>query len=256
MTNATMSTDVSPAPPSTRRWSPLTIVGAALLGLVLLGFLVAIVRDDGPSHSIRAPLGDVHSAALQVVSGVGSINLRSMDLGNDLYRISTPDGSGQVPTVSAEDGVWRLSLSSAGGSASSSDRGPSSVDIQVNSAVAWQFRLSGGAQNAELDLLSGAITEADLSSGLSTVEMWLPRPHSTVAVRETGGVDTWQVHVTEDVPVRVGLAGGAGTVDIDEVNHTGVAAGRTFSPAGWDTALARYDIQAVGGVSQLTVDRY
>jgi hypothetical protein len=228
-------------------------VGAGLLALVVLGLLVAAIRSaDRPAHTVSAPVDGRSAATLAVVEGIGRITVHSGGTGGDLYRIRTPSRSGDVPTVTQRDGEFQLGFAAA-------DRDnavPPSVDIDLDSAVTWRIRLAGGADSASLDLRGTAVSELDLASGLSTVEVWLPAPKATLMVRETGGVNQLVLHRRADVPARLTVGGGAGSVSIDGSSHTGVAAGGQFTTAGWAGATDRLDIDAVGGVSQVQIDHY
>jgi hypothetical protein len=247
-TTQTQAGTPPPRPGSWRRWPLGYLVGAGLLALVVLGFVVAIARaGDHPAHTISAQLDGRHTARLELVSGVTGVTVHSGDIGDDLYRISTPAGAGAVPSVADQDGAVQLSLT--GGPASS-------VDIVVNPTVTWQFRLAGGANEARLDLRAIQVSEVDVASGVSTVELWLPRPHGSIDVRETGGANAFIIHTPTGVPAQLGVAGGAGTVVIDGTAHTGVGAGQVYTPDGWDAATDRYDIDCVGGVSRVSIDRY
>jgi hypothetical protein len=236
----------------------VALVGAGLVALVLLGLLVAAIRSgDRPAHTVSAPVGGRSAATLAVVEGIARITVHSGDRDGDLYRITTPTGSGDVPIVTQRDGEFQLGF--AGGEWNSADQdGPSppSVDIVLNSAVTWHLRLAGGANSATLDLRGMSVSELDLASGVSTVELWIPVPHGTLVVRESGGVNQLTVHRPTGVPVRLTVGGGAGSVSIDGAGRAGVSAGAQFTPEAWGSATDRLDIDAVGGVSRVRIDRY
>jgi hypothetical protein len=99
------------------------------------------------------------------------------------------------------------------------------------------------------------VAGVDLASGVSTVELQLPAPDGTVAVTETGGVSRFAVHVPPDVAVRVTVAGGAGTADINGTVHSGVPATTTFVPPDWDTRRTGTTYGWSGGVSQFSLDQ-
>jgi hypothetical protein len=228
-------------------------LAGGLIALVLLGLLVAAIQAGHPqAHTVSAPVDGRSAATLAVVNGVGHLTVHSGDIGGDLYRISTPAGSGQVPTVAQRDGEFQLGFTAVGGATAT----PSSVDVIVNPTVTWRLLIANGAQTASLDLRGTALSELDLASGVSTVEAWLPEPHGTLIVRETGGVDRLTLHRAARTPVRLTAAGGAGSVSIDAVQHTGVAAGDRFTLDGWTGSTDRLDIDAVGGVAQVRIDQY
>jgi hypothetical protein len=224
----------------------LSALAAILVAAVVIAaFHLGTGRDAG--HVVSAPRGGRDRAVLDLVSGAGTVVVRGTELGEALYRISTPGGSGQVPRVDDRDGVASVRLDPAGGG------GPASVEILLSSAVTWRVRLDGGASAARVDLRDGSVSEVDISKGVSTVELWLPRPRGTVPVRETGGAGTFTVHLPSGVPVRARLAGGAGSATVDGTTRSGLPGGAEVGSA---DPSGGYDIDAAGGVSALRVDRF
>jgi hypothetical protein len=58
------------------------------------------------------------------------------------------------------------------------------------------------------------------------------------------------------VPAQVTMRGGASFLSLDGQSLTGVAGGTVLATPGWATARSRFDIDAIAGVSQLTVSRW
>ena len=221
------------------------VIAAAVL--VALAAVVIVSRIDAARHTAAAPLGDTTKATVDITGGLTSLTVRTADLGNDLYRISTPGDSDQRPSVSTSDGPLIA--------AQTSGSGPGKLEVLLSSRVTWRVQLSGGATEAKLDLRGAPVAGVALASGVSTVELWLPEPRGLVEVSETGGTNGLVLHVIARVPVKVTVDGGAGTATIDGEKSTGVPAGATFAPEGWETVTDRYDIRLVGGVSHVDLDR-
>jgi hypothetical protein len=247
----TMTLD-RPAPPRDGRpWLLLGVVMLVALALVALAVLVnAIARPGRPAHVVTAARGDRDAATLDLVSGAAVVTVRTADIGDDLYRVSTPDDRADVPRVSTQDDRVAVALA-----ADDPDGAPgkSAVDLFLSRAVGWTVRISGGADAVRVDLRDGRVEAVDLASGVSTVELWLPRPDGTATVTETGGVSRFAVHVPPDVAARVTVAGGAGTADINGTVRSGVPATTTFDTPDWGAAAHRYDVRLVGGVSQFSL---
>jgi hypothetical protein len=129
------------------------------------------------------------------------------------------------------------------------------VEVRLDSDVRWRIRFTAGAVEDLVDLGGGKVAGVELAGGVTRAELTLPKPSGTVPVRLTGGAGQLILHVPRDVPTRVGVASGAGTVVVDGTTRGGVGAGTVITPPGWDQAGDRYDVQAVAGVSVLTVDR-
>jgi hypothetical protein len=254
VTFPTTTTAPAPAADSPRRRLPfVALVGAGLIALILLGLLMAAIRSgERPAHTVSAPIDGRSAATLAVVEGIGRVTVHSGGRGGDLYRITTPTGSGDVPTVTQRNGELQLGFAAADRNGTA----PPGVDIVLNSAVTWHLRLAGGADSVSLDLRGTSVSELDLASGVSTVEAWLPPPHATLVVRETGGVSQLTLHLSSGAPVRLTVGGGAGSISIDGVSHTGIGAGGQFASDGWGSVTDRLDVDAVGGVSRVRIDRY
>jgi hypothetical protein len=237
---------------------PIYIGLVVLLAILLTAVMLAVVtltvrhRDTAavgparPAHTVSGPLGARHEARLDLTGGVGSVTVRGADLGDQLYRISTPAGPGPVPRVVEQDGSVLVDFAGGGG--------PVVAEILLSSHVTWQFRLGGGANEARLDLRDGSVAGIDIASGVSSVELWLPRPSGTVTVREGGGAGEFAVHAPSGVPVRVQVSGGAGQASIDGVTRSGVSGNAVYPADGWDQTTDRYELDAVGGLSELRLD--
>jgi hypothetical protein len=255
-TLTTLDEPARPPDPAQRRFF-VRLLTALVVVAVLTAVLAVVLNSLAATarHRVVAPLGTTTAASIDVVSGVTAVTVRSADLGHDLYRISTPTGTGQVPAVStsstpAQDPAFAVSLRSTSGPA------PGQVDILLSSHVTWQVRVTGGATTAKLDLRSSPLSGVELASGISSADVWLPEPGGTVAVAETGGANHLALHAPVRVPVKVTVDGGAGTVTLDGEAHTGVSAGTSYAPNGWDMVTDRYDVRLTGGVSTVDLDRF
>lgn len=251
-----VDTSAPPGPPAAPDRRPLYIGLVVLVALLLIALLIAAVSltarhrtgPAGPEHTVSGPLAGRHDARLDLTSGVGLVTVRVGDLGDRLYRVSTPAGSGAVPRVTGRDGSVLVGLTGSGG-------GPASVRIVLSSRATWRLRLSGGAERARIDLRGGPVSGVDIAGGVSSVQLWLPRPSGTVTVREGGGASEFAVHAPPAVPVLVRVTGGAGQASIDGTVHSGVSGNTVYPAGGWDQARDRYELDAVGGVSRLSLDR-
>lgn len=266
--DGTQEMSTFPDPPRRRR----VPVGGILIGavLVVLVGLVSVTfarfidpptRDasatrgqpaapPGPERTVTGPLGETTEAEFQLAAGVTAVVVRAADLGGDLYRASTPDGSGFVPRVAREGDVVKLRLVNV------VDNGASdTVTMELNQRVKWRVTLVGGSKSASVDLRSAAVAGVDFTGGVARIELWLPKPQGSVAVRMLGGAEDFAVHTPMGVPVRVVLTRGAASVTVDGVRRTGVVAGTRLVPTGWDTARDRYTIDAVAGLATLAVSR-
>jgi hypothetical protein len=200
-------------------------------------------RPDTSGGSWGTPAGRPAEATFEVADGAATIRFHTADLGPDLYRVDAP---GARPQVTEEDGTVRLSVA---------DRtGP--VEIALAADVRWDLRIGGGGDLSTIDLSGARPRSVELTGGASEIDLTLPRPDGTLTVTLSAGVSLFDVHSAQHVPVRVRVGSGASMVVLDGLSHREVAAGALFTPDLWAAAVDRIDLDAVAGMSAMTVASY
>jgi hypothetical protein len=174
------------------------------------------------------------------------------NLHGQLLTAQTPAGSGLVPSLTTgTNGVVRVDLSHAGGGG-----GPAKLVVVLNRSVTWSVFLDGGASTERLDLRGSRADVVDLGSGVSQAQITLPRPTGTDLLRMTGGATRLVIGVPKGSPTRVHVKGGASSVRIGSITHTGVGGSATYDSHGYAGAHDRIDLEIEAGVSALTVEPY
>ncbi|WP_328848107.1 hypothetical protein [Micromonospora zamorensis] len=209
---------------------------------------------------LTAPLAGRQKGTFVLADGLSSFELGVADLGDDLYRISSPAGSGVLgrPTVVGE--TVRLEVVKSGASATRSLR------VALNERVAWRLQLVGGVSSQVLDLTRARLLGVELAGGSSRTEILLPPitatstgnasdPDSTsiMTVRLIGGTSQLDIRAAGETPVRVRVGAGAGSVVVRDNRWDGVAAGAVLSTPGWDRSAARLFLDLVAGANTVTV---
>ncbi|MFI0793106.1 hypothetical protein ACH4OY_10450 [Micromonospora rubida] len=199
-------------------------------------------------RALTAPLAGRDRAAFELVDGLTTFNLRTDDLGEDLYRITSPAGGGVVPRPeTVEDGV-RLRMADSG------TRGPGVVGVVLNSRVTWRLRLAGGVTEQVLDLTRGRLSGVELAAGAARTDLRLPRITGTLTVRMSAGANQLVVRVPGSVPARVRLGAGAGSVTVYDGHRSGVAAGTLVGSPQWDRSVDRVYVDLAAGANAVTVE--
>ena len=241
------------------------LVAGLVLGLaVLLGATVAGVSyfsgsDKGLTSVLElgagnsgdltatAPLDGRTAASFELSTAVTKVSVRSEDLGDDLYRISTAEDAGLIPKpVLAQDRV-QLSLVPDG------DGTTGAVEVVLTSKVMWNLRFAGATDEQRIDFTGGEVGGIDLVAGSRVTEIALPRPAGTVELKVTGAVDELSLTSPAGNPVRVQMQGGAKTVAAGTRTLRDVKPGSTLTPKGW-TTNNRYDVTAQARVTLLSVE--
>lgn len=206
-------------------------------------------RASAASHSAALDRSSLRKATLDVTSGATSVDIKVAALSKKLLAASTPATSGQGPVLArSADGVATVQLSSIG-----DNGGPSQIDVVLDSSVVWTIDLDGGATAEHLDMRGGVVDMVDLSAGTTRATIILPARQGTQLVREVGGASELAVIAPASEAAQIQVEGGAGSVQIGAITHTGVAGGTAFADIGYLRARQRLEVQLVGGVSSVRV---
>ncbi|MEU8115043.1 hypothetical protein [Micromonospora sp. NPDC048947] len=214
-------------------------------------------------HLLTAPLAGRQKATFVLADGLSSFELRVAELGHDLYRISTPAGSGVAGRPAVRGETVRLDLVESG------TRGPRAVRVLLNERVAWRLHLVGGVSSQVLDLTRARLLGVELAGGSSRTEILLPpitaagpgnptgpravRSAGTLTVRLTGGTSQLDVRVPGETAVRVRAGVGAGSVVVRGDRWDGVAAGSVLGTPDWDRSAERLYLDLVAGANSVLV---
>jgi hypothetical protein len=241
----------------------LLVGGAILLTVAMFAVIAGLFyhhKAERADHVVTAPLAARRAATLDLVSGATSVTVRGVPLGDELYRVATPEHGRVVPAVTEVHDIVQVQLVNAGGD------GPSTVVIELNRSVRWDLRFTAGATSTTVDLRDASVASVAFVGGVSSIDLTLPdltlpdltlpRPAGTVPVRMSGGAGQFAIHAPSGAPVRVRFGAGAGSATVDGGRQNGLSAGTVITPEGWDAASDRYDVDNIAGVSTLTVDRW
>jgi hypothetical protein len=181
-----------------------------------------------------------------VIAATTKAVVRTRDLGDALYKITSADDSGTVPRPVLSGDWVQLLLSPDGAGASGI------VEVLLTTKVRWALRFVGGADEQIVDLTGGRVSAVDVVGGSRRTNLALPKPAGTVPVRITGAVDELSVTSPTGSPVRVRVAGGAKTVAAGQRTLRDVRPGSTLTPKDWQVK-DRYDVDAAARMTLLSV---
>jgi hypothetical protein len=227
------------------------LVAVTILGLIAILLGTLVLRDGTAENprTVAGPLDGRENATFEVMDGVGAIRLRSDDLNDDLYRVTTPGDHPVRPRVTRNDGDVRLNLEPAGGEGL--------VDVALNAGVLWTLRLHGGTRQTVIDLRNGRLDGIELGGGSTQIDLTLPAPARVVPVRLTAGAERVEVRLPVNTPVRVQFAAGAGQVNLDGAARQGIAPGQSFTANGFGEGTnTGIDFVAQAGVGSVSFTQY
>jgi hypothetical protein len=254
-----------------RRSRGVVIAGVVLTLSVIVGGTVAGVAyfagDDKDVTSVREPgakpqpeeartatalIEGRAAAEFELISAVTKVTVRNEDLGDNLYRMSTAEGSGLLPKPELTRDKVQLQLA-PNGSAGDVVGDTGQVEVVLSSKVEWTLRFSGAAEEQVLDLQGGKVGGIDFTGEVRRTTIQLPKAAGTVPLKVTGAVEELAMTSPNGNPVRVEMKGGAKTVAAGKRTLRDVAPGSTLTPKDWATDN-RYDVDTEAQVTLLSVD--
>jgi hypothetical protein len=119
--------------------------------------------------------------------------------------------------------------------------------------VPWTIEFRGGVSEIRGDLGQATLRAVDIVGGASDVELHLGRPQGVCAVRVAGGVSQFTLRRPAGVGVRVRIKGGASDLSLDTFRFEAVGGQLRWESHGFPEADAAYDLEIVGGASQIRI---
>jgi hypothetical protein len=234
--------------------SAVVLLAGTVMGVVYfsgsdqdIDSVLQLGAGDTGKRTVTAPLDNRTSASFELLAGANSVHVTIGELGDDLYRISTPDDAGILPDPTIRNDDVKLQVSKDG------DGTGGEIDVVLAAKVRWALRFSGYAEKQVIDVSGGQISQLEMVAAMRTAEVTLSQPSGTVPVKINGAVDSLILKSPEENPVRIKVGGGASTVVAGARTLKDVAAGSTLTPKGWNVAN-RYDLTAGARITTLTIE--
>ncbi|GIF00328.1 hypothetical protein [Paractinoplanes rishiriensis] len=234
--------------------SLIVLFGGAAAGVVYysssnndVGSVLELGAAGTAKQTATAPLDNRTTASFELLAGANSVKLTIGELGDDLYRISTPDDAGFKPSPVIRNDDVKLQVSRDG------DGTGGEIEVVLAAKVRWALRFSGYAETQLIDVSGGQVSQIEMVAGMRRAEVTLARPTGTVPLKINGAVDQLVLKSPSNSPVRIKVGGGAQTVVAGSRTIKDVKAGSTLTPKGWNTAN-RYDVTAGARITALTIE--
>jgi hypothetical protein len=200
-----------------------------------------------------APIGSASSARLVFASGAAGINLYADPALSDLYRARF---TRHIPSVRVQGGAVTIQFRSF----SFFDwlvywREPVG-EVKLNCALPWEIESRGGVSKLTADLSRLRLIAFDVNGGASEVVMTLPQPTGAAYIRIAGGASNITFRRPAGVAMRVRIGSGASNLALDDQRFAAVAGKMIWETPEYKDTTHRYDLEIVGGASDLTIGTY
>src|SRR5438034_1421385 len=221
--------------------------------LIALGvwLLVARVGPGGASAGLdSAELRDgLTKAKLEVAVGSGRIDVRSADIGDQLYRIHI-EHAGTAPEVNLDRATGTVRISQRLDWFAGARR--LRIETQVSDAIPWEITCNTGAIRGDFNLSTTSITAFECRTGASQLTLDLGAPKGIVPLRIEGGALTVNIARPAGAALKVEASGGAVNLHVDGSHHSGIGS-RDWRSPGYDSAADRYEVTISGGALRVTI---
>jgi DNA-binding MarR family transcriptional regulator len=220
-------------------------VYAAPLGEATRGRLV--FGSGAPRLALNvAPLGPQAAARMIMETSASRLGFGGPAPESDLLRATF---TGPLPDVRVSNGVVTVRYRRSPLAAFS----PRRARIALSGALPWTIELRGGLTDLDGSLAGVPLSRLDVEDGANHVDLDLPAPTGTVAVR-IGGVAS-SVRLRRPTAAAVGLRvdGGISHLRLDGARHEQVGGSRRFTSPGYAEATDRYEVEVLGGASDVRI---
>ncbi len=232
--------------------------------------LRARVRGGFVADAYTAPLGDVTRGRLVFSTGAPRLALNFAPLGpRATARVimetatsrlrfdgAAPAGElvratfdGPLPDVRTTGGVVTIRYRRQAVSAFAG-RG---ARIALAASIPWTIEIDGGITDLTGSLAALAVAGVDVTGGANHVSLDLPAPSGSVPVRLAGVASSVKFRRPGATPVALVVQGGIAHLRLDADRHVQVGGRHRFVSPGFETSPDRYEIEVLGGASDVRI---
>lgn len=193
-----------------------------------------------------APLGPQAAARMIMETSASRLGFGGPAPAGDLVRATF---SGPLPEVRASSGVVTVRYR-RGALAAFTGR---QATIVLSGEIPWSIELQGGLTDLDGSLAGVPLSRLDIEDGANNVSLDLPAPVGTIAVRVGGVASSVRLRRPAGAAVGLRVAGGISHLRLDGSKHDQVAGDRRFMSPGYAGASDRYEIEILGGASEVRI---
>jgi DNA-binding MarR family transcriptional regulator len=230
----------------------------------------AATRGGFLGNRYEAPVGDTTRGRLVFISGAPRLALNVAPLGpqaaarvimeTSASRLAlagaAPSGElvratfeGPIPEVRTSAGVVTVRYRRGALSAFQSRK----ARVALAAGIPWTIELQGGLTDLDGSLEGVTLSRLDVEDGANHVNLALPAPEGTVALRVHGVASSVRLRRPASAPVGLRVAGGISHLRLDGELRRQVAGEQRFASKGYGTGADRYEIEILGGASEVRI---
>jgi hypothetical protein len=227
-------------------------------------------RGGFVGNMYTAPLGEATRGRLIFVSGAPRLALNVAPLGpqaaarmimeTSASRLgfvgAAPAGElvratfiGPLPDVRVSSGVVTVRYRRGAVAAFNSRK----ARIALAGGMPWTIELRGGLTDLDGKLAGVELARLDVEDGANHVDLELPTPAGTVPLRISGVASSVKIARPAGAAIGLRVGGGIAMLRLDGAKHQNVGGDRRFMSPGYAGATERYEIEVLGGASDVRI---
>lgn len=201
-------------------------------------------------REFSAPLAGASSGRLVLEHGAPDLRIAG---DGSLEELARGSFSGHLPEVSVDSGKIVVSYPAYGPARWLVRLRRARAVLALNPSVPWRFELRGGVHRLHADLRSHIVDGVAIRGGITSADLWLPKPRGTVPIELAGGINNVSIHRPEGVPARLSVRGGISSLSFDAEEFGSFGREIRRETVGWTDAAHRLAISIAGGVNHLDI---
>ena len=194
-----------------------------------------------------APFGPETNARIIMETSASRLEFRGAAAPDQLIRASF---DGPRPDVQSGGGNATIKYRRKAVAAFSSR----AASIALNGTIPWTIELEGGVTDLTGSLAGVQLERLDIEGGANHIKLELPAPTGSVGVRVRGVASDARFLRPAGVPVSVRVSGGVSRLRIDGQRYERLAGDRRFTSDAFLGSADRYEIEVLGGASEIRVE--
>jgi DNA-binding MarR family transcriptional regulator len=194
-----------------------------------------------------APFGPEANARIIMETSASRLDFRGAAAPDQLIRASF---DGPRPDVHTAAGVATIRYRRKAIAAFSSR----AARIALGPSLPWTIELAGGITELTGSLEGVPLDRLEVEGGANHVDLTLPAPRGTVSVRVRGVASTARFRRPRGVPVALRVNGGVSRLRLDGDRFERLAGDRRFTTDAFAGSADRYEIEVLGGASEVRVE--
>ncbi len=206
-----------------------------------------VFSSGAPRLSMNlAPFGPDASARVIVETSASRLAFAGPCGPDSLIRASF---DGPKPDVQLERGTATIRYRRKAIAAFSS-RG---ARIAINPVIPWTIELEGGLTELSGSLAGVRLERLEVDGGANHIDITLPTPAGTALVRVRGVASSARFRRPAGIPVALRVDGGIAHLRLDGQRFERLAGERRFTSEAFAASVARYEIEVLGGASEVRI---